>query len=182
MENKEVKEMLKDIYGKKRAQGHEIKTIHYDEQKLTVAQLVEKLKKVDEIESAGIHLSALVQGNAELAAKIKLAQAVIRRNQIDAFAQAVQYGVADDFLAQFKSWTDKSSLKVHIEMSEQYKRADTKGLDTKKLIDIIDKSIDADLLGQAQAEGFETLEAWRQNNAKMSYRRMGLRGHEMGDL
>ena len=167
MNSEELKKQLKEIFGEKRTREYKARNIHFDDQEYSVEQLVEKLKNVNELDIAGIHLSALAHDNNELAVKIRQAQAIITQNRIDAFAQAVQYGVADDYLAQFETWIDKLSLKADIEVSDIMKHTDTKGLDTKKLIGIIQKSIDVDVLAEAQAAGFETVDAWKQNNARL---------------
>ena len=142
-----TRDELKDIFGEKRARGHQAKVIHCDEQNYTLDQLVEKMKDMRETDRVGMRLEAMASGNTVLADKILAAIAIIDQNQIHAFAQAVQYGLQDDYLAQYKSWAEKATLKARIE-SGTY----VKGLDNpEKLIEILEKSIYKDF--QNQLEG-----------------------------
>jgi len=159
MKDKKLETMMHGFFGKGNVQQKELTTAYIAEHNLTVEQIVELIKDKHEIERGILHLSA--SDNQEIYDKIGQANNAIQQNRIDNFAAAVKHGVGEEYLAQFPNWTDKSSLKVDLQLANK-----NKDLDTEKLIGILEASIKQDILKKAKSEGFDTVEQWQANNAK----------------
>ena len=128
-------------------------------------EIVDRISNMHELIRAGMHLTALSKGNEELADKIDKANELIKFKRIDEFKKSVANGTHEEFLANI-SWTDKTSLKVDMELS-RFGLPNEKDLteEEQKYYDIIENSIKKDVEKEALSRGFDSVEAWRNHNA-----------------
>lgn len=94
------------------------------------------------------------------------ANELIKLKRIDEFKKSVANGTHEEFLANI-SWIDKSSLKVDMGLA-RLGLSNEKDLteEEQKYYDIIENSINKDLEKEALSQGFDSVEAWRNHNAK----------------
>lgn len=128
-------------------------------------EIVDRISNMHELIRGGMHLTALSKGYEELADKIDKANELIKLKRIDEFKKSVANGTHEEFLANI-SWTDKTSLKVDMELS-RFGLPNAKDLteEEQKYYDIIENSIKKDVEKEALSQGFDSVEAWRNHNA-----------------
>lgn len=141
--------------------------MQFEKMNLTVEQMAEQMKDIDQLSRAGMHLTALSSGNKELANKIDGANKIIEQNKIADFKKAVAEGTQEYFLSQM-SWTDKSSLLAEMDLF-RYESRDEKPYtsEEQRYQDIIEASIEKDIEKEALSQGFASVEAWREYNGKV---------------
>lgn len=131
---------------------------------LTSEQIVEHIGEMSELTRAGMHITALSNGNKELANKIDKANQLIKLKRIDEFKKSVANGTYEEFLANMP-WTDKSSLSEDMGLFRI-------GLPSEKTLteeeqrysEIIENSIDKDMEKEALSQGFSSVDAWKKYN------------------
>lgn len=139
-------------------------------EKLSDKDIMESMKRLDDLSRAQLELKALLSGNQELAGRINAAMKNLETEQIEGLRIAIQEGKQEEFLSQL-SWVEKSNLSVVIKsrndilvgIDEDFSKASP---EDRVLLETLEQSMDRDLLEQAKAEGFDNLEDWRANNAK----------------
>lgn len=142
-----------------------------DKMDLTSEEIAERIGNMREVTRAQMHVVALGSDNWELADKIAAANKIITQKRIDAFKQSVADSTYPEFLANM-SWTEKSSLSVDMGLSRygfSYEKPLTE--EEQQYYDIIKSSIDKDIEKEVLSAGFDSVEAWREHNAKESRNR-----------
>ena len=138
-----------------------------DKMDLTSEEIAERIGDMREVTRAQMHVVALGSDNWELADKIAAANNLIKQKRIDSFKQSVTDGTYPDFLAKM-SWTEKSSLFVDMGFRNGEKPLTE---EEQQYYDIIKSSIDKDIEKEVLSAGFDSVEAWREHNAKESRNR-----------
>ena len=142
-----------------------------DKMNLTSEEIAERIGGMHGRVRAQMHITALLSGNQELADNIAAANKIITQKRIDAFKQSVADSTYPEFLANM-SWTEKSSLSVDMGLSRygfSYEKPLTE--EEQQYYDIIKSSIDKDIEKEVLSAGFDSVEAWREHNAKESRNR-----------
>ena len=153
-----MKNDVEIIFGKQKATAMDGMVRAFRNADTTPEKIAESIQNLHETTRAGIHISALSSGDKETANKIDKANQIIKEKRINEFKKAVESGKGKEFLSTM-SWTDKISLQVDIEYSEE---------DTKNYIEIIEESIGEDIENEALRQGFSSVEEWRNHNAKVA--------------
>ena len=159
-----MKNDIRNIFGDQRALFFEC-MLNVLDNNLKPEEIAEEIGKMHEVIRAGIHLTALSNGNKELADKIDKANELIKLRRIDEFKKTVANGTHEEFLANMPLM-DKSSLLIDIRLS-RIGLPSEKPLteEEKRYSDIIEKSINNDIETEALNQGFDSVEAWRNHNA-----------------
>ncbi|MBQ8535511.1 MAG: hypothetical protein IJ463_07500 [Bacilli bacterium] len=163
-----MKNDIRNIFGDGMATSIEGMVSTLDKMDLSIEEILDYIGDMHELTRAGMHLTALSNGNKELADKINKANKYIKLKRIDEFKKSVAKGTYEEFLANMP-WTDKSSLLVDM-------RVFGIGLPSEKNLteeeqryfEIIENSINKDIEKEALSQGFDSVEAWRNHNAMHS--------------
>ena len=130
-------------------------------------EIAESIKDLHEITRAGLHLSALANGDKETAYKINKANQIIKERRISEFKKAVANGTEKEFLSTMP-WTDKTSLEVDMGLCRiGIPSEEPLTEEEQRYFDIIEKSVDEDILNEAISQGFNSVEEWREHNAEI---------------
>lgn len=163
-----MKNDIRNIFGDDMSNSIEDMVSCFDKINLTPEQIAEYIGEMHEITRTRMHITALSNGNKELADKIYKANELIKLKRIDEFKKSVANGTHEDFLANMP-WTDKSSLLVDMRLFRI-------GLPSEKPLteeeqrysEIIENSINKDMEKEALSQGFDSVEAWRNHNVMHS--------------
>lgn len=169
-----MKNDIKQIFGDGMTEALDRIVNCYENMEMTIEQLVEQMKGMDEISRAGMHVTALFKGDKELAAKIDSANKIIKQSRISDFKQVVAEGKQEEFLSTM-SRTDKSSLKIDMWLLRpDFPSEIPLTADEQRYFDIIEQSIASDIEKEALSQEFESVDAWRaQNKRILSSRKKG---------
>lgn len=135
-------------------------------------EIMESLKKLNDTLRLQLELKAATSGNLELSERIHTSIKNLETEQIEELRLATQEGKQEEFLSKL-SWIEKTNLSVVIQsrnnilvgIDENFDKASS---EDKILLNMLEKSINKDLLQIAKSEGFNNLEDWRANNGKKS--------------
>lgn len=155
-----MKNDVQNIFGDEIARKMENMVSFLEDMNLTPKHIAEYIEHLHELIRAGLHITALSNGNKELADKIDMANELIKLKRIDAFKQSVANGNHEEFLANMP-WTDKSSLKIDMGLDERKTLTE----EEQQYFNIIESSIDKDIENEALSQGFDSVEAWREYNS-----------------
>lgn len=163
-----MKNDIRNIFGNGMANSIEGMVSLFDKMNLTPEEIVDHIGEMHELTRAGMHITALSNGNKELADKIDKANELIKLKRIDEFKKSVANGTHEEFLANMP-WTDKSSLSVdmglfRIGLSSEKPLTE----EEQRYFEIIENSIDKDIEKEALSQGFDSVEAWRNHNSMHS--------------
>ena len=135
-----------------------------DKMDLTSEEIAERIGDMREVTRAQMHVVALESDNQGLADKIAAANNLITQKRIDAFKQSVADGTYPEFLSKM-SWKDKDDLSDDMELFRTGEKPLTE--EEQLYYHIIEKSMDKDIeKGVALRDGFDSVEAWQEHNAK----------------
>ncbi len=100
----------------------------------------------------------------ELAEKINNIMSFRKRELIKKFEDSIHNATYEQFLSGM-SWVSKSGLTVDIELNAAFNNRELTDIE-KKMISILNESIDKDIKSIALSEGFDSVDAWKENNAR----------------
>lgn len=158
---------IRKVFGKDISRAIEDIVRCYEDIDFTSEQLAEHMENIDEILREAIHITALSEGNQELAERINAANEIIKQNQINNFKKSVVEGTYEEFLSKM-SWTDKSSFLVNMGLFRiGFSSEKPYTAEEQQYYDIIKSSIDKDIEKEALSKGFPSVEAWEENRSKV---------------
>lgn len=140
----------------------------FDKLELSIEQLEKYMQDMPELTKAEMHITALSKGKKELAEKIDKTNKLIEMKRFNDFKKCVANGTYEEFLSNM-TWIDKSSLLCEIGLFRigiPSEKPFTK--EEQIYYDIIQRSIDDDLRKEALSQGFDSLEDWRNYNARQA--------------
>lgn len=140
--------------------------ICFEKMNLSTEQIFDKIKNLNEIIRSLMHIMALNNGNEDLAERIHAANEMIQQDKINKFKEAVNNGTAEEYLASI-DYIDKISLNVEMGLFRTgLESEEPLTAEEQKYADLIEASIGEYLKKQAQSEGFNNVDKWKENNAR----------------
>jgi hypothetical protein len=164
-----MKNDVRSIFGEGITASIEGVVAIFEKSGMTSEEIANHIEGMHETVRAGMHITAIANGNKELADRIAGANNIITQSRINEFKKSVAEGTHEQFLSQMP-WTDKCSLSVDMRLVR------IMGFDSETPLtpeeqnynDIIQVSIDKDIEKEALSQGFQSVDAWREHNSKMS--------------
>ena len=125
-------------------------------------RIAEEIKGFDEIVRESFHISALSNGDKELADRIYGAITILKNRRISEFKEAVDKGEEKEFLSSM-TLAEKSLLMFDMGLTISSILTE----EQQRYYDIIEKSIAEDIKRQALIEGFNSVEEWKEHNSRI---------------
>lgn len=163
-----MKKDIRIILGDGMATSIECMVSCFDKMNLTPEQIVDYIGEMHELIRTVMHITALSNGNKELADKINKANELIKLKRIDEFKKSVANGTHEEFLANM-SRTDKTSFEVDMGLF-RIGLPSEKPLteEEQRYFEIIENSINKDMEKEALSQGFDNVEAWKNYNSMLN--------------
>lgn len=123
-----------------------------DKENFSIEKIKETMQDLTAVTRALFHLSALTTGNQELAAKISIANSLIKQENVNKAIENITNNTGQVFLASL-STIDKISLQADLELLGDFAKPET-----KKALELLEYSIQKDLIDKATVDRFDNLE------------------------